>query len=135
MGRQEKASSELVSEPQQGLASHPARALLPGRLPAKLSKHSRASGRAGGRGERQRLLTQGWMWPCVPFVVWPSCLSTPSSSPLRNTGLGTFLEPHVVHGSISPLQRCVLFLFGFCLEYWGLLSSSYAPTSYFYIVA
>lgn len=122
MGRQEKASSELVSEPQQGLASHPARALLPRRLPAKLSKHSRASGRAGDRRERQRLLTRGWMWPCVPFVVWPSCLGT-SSSPVRTTGLGAFLETHMVHGSVSPLQRWVLFLFSFCLESWGLLSS------------
>ena len=60
MGREEEASGTLVSEPQQGLASHPARAPLPSHLPAKLSQHPRAAGSAGDSGERQRLLPASW---------------------------------------------------------------------------
>lgn len=105
MGRQEEASGTLVSEPQQGLASHPARAPLPSHLPAKLSQHPRAAGSAGDSGERQRLLP-------ASRASLPRCHRLLSS--LTSTGLRAFFETHVVHGSMSPSQRRVLFLFCFC---------------------
>lgn len=108
-GRQEEASGTLVSEPQQGLASHPARAPLPRRLPAKLSQHPRAAGSAGDSGERQRLLPTS---PGLHAASLPRCRRRLSS--LTATGLRAFCKTHVVHGPISSSQRHVLFLFCLC---------------------
>lgn len=95
MGRQEEASGTPVSEPQQGLASHPARAPLPRRLPAKLSQHPRAAGSAGHSGERQRLLpaSPGLHAASLPRAAASSHRSQPQACALSRPTWCTALFP------------------------------------------
>lgn len=89
----------------------PAGPLLPTRLPAKLCKHLSSSGRAGNREERdKRLLVPGLdVAECALLRVDfpPQCLLPPHPSELQ--AWRAFLETHVVHGSVSPLQDMYYF--------------------------
>lgn len=65
MGRQERASSELVSEPQQGPR-------LPAHLPAKLCKHSCSLAELAAGGGDKGPSSQAWKRPSALCSVWVS---------------------------------------------------------------
>lgn len=104
MGRQEEASGTPVSEPQQGLASHPARALLPRRLPAKLSQHPRAAGSAGDWGR-----DKGFS-PPPRACMRPPCLGPLPPLVAHNHRPARCLDPRGARPYFPFAETCPVFI-------------------------
>lgn len=121
VGRQEKASSELVSEPQQGLVSQwPGPPCQRACQPSCVNTGARLA-ELGHRGDRPELLLPGLDMAegaRLPVDFLPECRRLPPGPP-EPQARRAFLETRVVLRPVSLLQTPVLFLFCFCLQHPG----------------
>ena len=134
VGRQEKASSALVSEPQQGLGSHRQGPPCQHACQPSCVNIRALLAELGHRGDRPELLFPGLdvaERARLPVVFLPQCLFLPHG-PSEPQARRAFLETLVVLSSISPLQSPVLFVFFFCLQHPGSAVPTAAPQRAFH---